>query len=486
MRRRTFLVLTASSFASLSGCLGLGDDDATDVADDAVDDADDIPADDHDGTTDDAVDDPDGADEADDEPSEESPADVVEAGERFVGDMAEGAFESAVERFRADLHPHVSAGELEALWMGFTAVSGAFERTGETEETVQAGFDAVDLGLAFERREHTLRVLVDDGEFDLVGATVNDEYRPPAYVDDDAFAAEDVTLETEDCLMDATVTLPADGGDDVPGVVLVHGSDPVGAADRDLSTVGAKPFRDLAEGLASRGVAVLRYDRRSHACPPGPAEWTLDRVVVDDALVALDRLREVPAVDPGRVVVAGLSLGGMAAPRIADRDGELVGIIMLAPPAREFHETFLDQFEYLATVGEYEWEQMAEIHAEWETRIDRIRGGDYGPGDVVLDYPGALWESVDEYDHLGVARDVEVPMLVLQGGRDYQVTVEDDFEVWQAELEGRPGTTFELYEELNHLFQRGDGPSVPAEYSLAVPVDGAVVEDVATWVGNRR
>ncbi|MFC7059370.1 alpha/beta hydrolase family protein [Halovenus salina] len=250
-----------------------------------------------------------------------------------------------------------------------------------------------------------------------------------------------------------------------------------------MTAGGSKIFKDLAEGLASRGVAVLRYDRRSHACPNSlsAAEWTLDNITVNDPLVAAEQLRNIEEVDSEKVIVAGHSLGGLAAPRIAERDESLAGIAMLAGPARNFYEIFIEQFEHLATLGEYEWERMANIYERWQSRIDRIREGDYSDGDIVLDYPGALWRTVDEYDQVGTAKEIETPMFVLQGERDYQVSPEEDFDRWQEELADRPNTSFELYEGLGHTFQYGEGPATQSEYALSNPLDETVVEDLASW-----
>jgi len=75
-------------------------------------------------------------------------------------------------------------------------------------------------------------------------------------------------------------------------------------------------------------------------------------------------------------------------------------------------------------------------------------------------------------------------VLVLQGGRDYQVTV-DDFAQWKNALTGRPNAQLRLYPALNHLFLAGTGKSLPAEYSVPghVPVD--VIDDIARWILDR-
>lgn len=485
MRRRTVLLLAGSSLAALSGCSGSDGESTPASTPTAEPTPDTTPTPDATPTaTPTETPTPEDTPTPEETPSDERdpPESVVEAGELFVQDMQAGEFDRAVSWFRSDAQRQVSAGQLEHIWLGYTAVGGQFQEIAETEEVVEAGYDGADLSLSFERGTHVMRALVDDQDaFSLVGIYANDEYERPQYVETSAFTAESATVETADCLMDAEITVPAEA-EAVPGVVLVHGSDPIGAANMNLGGAGSRPFQDLAEGLASQGVAVLRYDRRSHACPNSLSneEWTLDAITVDDALVALDRLREVPAVD--QVAVAGLSLGAMATPRIVERDGNLAGGVMLAAPARNFHEIFVEQFQHLATLGEYEWEAMQNVYERWRDRIDRIRNGEYSEGDIVLDYPGALWTSVDEYDQIGTAQRIDTPLFLLQGTRDYQVSPERDFEVWQAELSDRPDTRFELYENLNHVFQYGEGPSTQSEYNLANPVDEAVVTDISSWV----
>ena len=76
-----------------------------------------------------------------------------------------------------------------------------------------------------------------------------------------------------------------------------------------------------------------------------------------------------------------------------------------------------------------------------------------------------------------------VPLLVLQGERDYQVTL-DDFAGWKKALAGRKAT-LKSYPELNHLFMDGKGKATPAEYGKAGHVAKAVIDDVAAWITGR-
>ena len=72
-------------------------------------------------------------------------------------------------------------------------------------------------------------------------------------------------------------------------------------------------------------------------------------------------------------------------------------------------------------------------------------------------------------------------MLILQGERDYQVTMED-FKRWKAALGGRSDVTLKSYPGLNHLFIAGTSRSTPLEYDQPGHVDERVVEDIAGWI----
>ena len=75
---------------------------------------------------------------------------------------------------------------------------------------------------------------------------------------------------------------------------------------------------------------------------------------------------------------------------------------------------------------------------------------------------------------------------MLQGERDYQVT-RADYDGWVRALGGRANAKLKLYPGLNHLFERGEGPSTPAEYDRpGLHVAAEVISDVAAFVTARR
>ncbi|MFC4728063.1 serine aminopeptidase domain-containing protein [Coralloluteibacterium thermophilus] len=282
-----------------------------------------------------------------------------------------------------------------------------------------------------------------------------------------------------------TLLLPA-GEAPFPAVVLVHGSGP---QDRDGTVGPNRPLRDIAHGLAERGIASLRYDKRSRSAPDAfGGSFTVDDEVVDDALAAVALLRAHEAIDPARVFVLGHSLGAQMAPRIGARAPEVAGLILAAAPARPLQDVYVAQIALLAGLD-------GETSAEEQAAIDDARAraaavadltADSPAGENLLGLPGAYWVDLRDYDPVETARGLPQPLLVLQGGRDYQVTPDDDYARWQAAFGDDPRATLRLHPALNHLLIAGEGPPGPAEYAQAGTVDGALLDDVAAWIGDVR
>ncbi|HEU5208876.1 MAG TPA: alpha/beta fold hydrolase, partial [Longimicrobiales bacterium] len=280
----------------------------------------------------------------------------------------------------------------------------------------------------------------------------------------------------------ATLTMPRAAGEGpVPVVVLVHGSGP---NDRD-GTVGVKkPLRDLAWGLASRGVAVLRYEKRTrvHAARMDLANPTIEEETIADALAALQLVRTQPELDAERVFVLGHSLGAMVAPEIAVRDGQLAGVIMMAAGARPLAESMVHQLDHVAKQPENQVPQAAAQIAQLRAAAERIASKQAPPDDRSMGVPASYFYDLNVRAAPTRALEVDAPMLILQGERDYQVTM-DDFAIWKRTLEGRNDVVLRSYPGLDHLFVSGDAPSTPRETMLAPGhVAQEVIEDVVELV----
>jgi dipeptidyl aminopeptidase/acylaminoacyl peptidase len=235
-------------------------------------------------------------------------------------------------------------------------------------------------------------------------------------------------------------------------------------------------------------VAVLRYDKRTraHAAKMAAvAQLTVKDEVIDDVIAAVRLLRATEGIDPKRLFVAGHSLGGMLIPRIAAEAGsDLRGVMILAGAVRSLEQSIADQTRYMALADgkiSPEEQPLVEEAAALVPRVKALSATDPPVTFAGISAPASYWLDLRDYNPPVAAQKVKLPMLILQGERDYQVTL-DDFGRWKAALGARPDVTLRSYPALNHLFMAGTGVSLPAEYMTAGHVADEVVRDIAAWV----
>jgi dienelactone hydrolase len=312
-------------------------------------------------------------------------------------------------------------------------------------------------------------------------------WEPPPYVDSQKFDEEDLTLGSGPLAVPGTLSVARRSGAG-PAIVLLAGSGPM---DRDETLGRNKPFKDLAWGLASRGVTVLRFDKVTYAhgseIQKNPHFTVVDEYL-PDTVAALHLLSDHLAVDPKRTFVLGHSLGGTVAPRIAAAEPSVAGLVILAGGAEPLHWSAVRQVRYLAALDpttSAASEPAIEVLIKQARRIDSPELSESTPaGELPLGVPAPYWLDLRAYDPVAVAASLKKPMLILQGGRDYQATVADDLSLWEAGLAGRPDVTIRVYPEANHMFFAGSGPSTPADYEAVRHVDPTVVADIASWLSE--
>jgi fermentation-respiration switch protein FrsA (DUF1100 family) len=207
---------------------------------------------------------------------------------------------------------------------------------------------------------------------------------------------------------------------------------------------------------------------------------------VEDATRAVALLRKQPEVDPNRIFVLGHSLGGYAGPRIAARDRKLAGLIVMAGPARPVEDVAFDQSDYLVHMkGEPSPNDQARLN-QLKAEVDKVKK--LGTGEtppIVLGLPVAWWQNVKGYDPGAEAKRLGIVMLVMQGERDFQVTMKD-FALWKSALGASHNVAFHSYPKLNNLFIEGEGKSSPTEYHNPGNVAPEAVNDIANWLSGLK
>jgi dienelactone hydrolase len=422
-------------------------------------------------------------------PAQQPAPDPVAHAQAILASIAAKDFTQVEDQFTAAMKAALPPGRLAAAWTALLNQAGAYKSCARDARVRKiADKEMVITPCEFERATIDVQFAFDSaGRISglVFRPSVNETvaYTLPSYANPSSYGEQAMTIGSGEWALPATLTLPA-GTRPRPAVVLVHGSGP---NDRDETIGGNKPFRDLALGLASRGVAVLRYDKRTNvhgAKMAALTDFTVQQEVIEDALEAVKALRTRPGIDSARVFVLGHSLGGMLIPRIGTADPAITGFIVMAGPARPIEDAMVAQTRYLALADgtiSPEAQQAIDQAAALAASVRALKPAEAKSGRVIFGVPPSYWLDLRGYDPPSAAARVKTPMLILQGERDYQVTPEE-FAKWKAALGSRRDVTFHSYAPLNHLFIAGTGRSLPAEYQVPGHVAEDVIRDIATWI----
>ncbi|MDE5701707.1 alpha/beta fold hydrolase [uncultured Bacteroides sp.] len=405
--------------------------------------------------------------------------------ELFITDQADSIHALLSEELQKQLSPEVFRGMLRQTERQF----GKLLSQGEWQKESAQGITLYYSDLQFER--YSLRFLLSfdaDGKMNtirLVPVPATSTAQPLAY-DKEKMLERSVTVGAAGFRLPGTLTLPACEGKH-PLVILVHGSGP---QDRDETIGPNKPFRDLAWGLAARGIATLRYEKRTKvygaACVPEGREMDYDTECVDDVVEIVRWAKAQPDVAADSVYVLGHSLGATLAPRIAKRADGVAGIVLVAALARPLEDAVVEQTAYVSSLTDASGvagQQIEDIKRQADNikKLGTPEFDDKIP--LLLGIPRSYWAFANVYKPVEVAAGLALPMLILQGERDYQVTMED-FGLWRLGLLRNKNAFFKSYPKLNHLLQEGSGKATPFEYYRESPVAGYVIEDIASFIRN--
>ncbi len=415
------------------------------------------------------------------------PGDVADA---FLDRMVHGEFDQARDQFDSPMKSAMPDDSLKETWDVFTGLTGSFIEIVDVRREIAGMFHIVIITCRFERSLEDIKIVVNNamevsGLF-FLPPPENDE--PPEYANPERYTESEVEVGTGDWVLPGTLTMP-NGDGPFPAVVLVHGSGP---QDRD-ETIGAnKPFRDLAWGLATQGIAVLRYEKRTKHYQSKllsvPANFTVNDETIDDAAAAVNTLRFTPKIDNQRITVIGHSLGGTLAPRIAKKNTAVTGLIILAGSTRPLGEILLEQLEYVfgldGKIAKEEQQALQKTRAQVTMMHDPNLSETTPANALPFGVPAKYWLDLRAYNPVETTESLNIPTLILQGGRDYQVT-EKDFVGWKNGIKNTERVAYKLLPNLNHLFMAGEGKSTPNEYAIAGHVDEAVIQLIAKWIQNR-
>ncbi len=411
---------------------------------------------------------------------------LINRADLFFDTMDKGKFEEAHSFFDVSVKDKITVDELKLFWLRLGNNLGEYQSVDGAKNTVQGEFFQVTLNCGFTRGSQAFTFVFNKAE-KLVGFFVvpqdNNEavYSSPAYADTSLYSEKEIKIKFAGGEMAGIYTTPK-GASNFPVVVFVHGSGP---ADMDETVGPNKPFKDLAAGLAAKGIASIRYVKRTmvygHLFNKA---FTVKEEVTDDAMSAISLARTLPGVNKSRIFLFGHSLGGMLAPRIAALAPDLNGIILAAAPGRKFadvvyeqNKTFFEASGDTSAAGKKQFKETIE-------EIDRsrlLKLGDIAPDSIILSAPASYWIDLNTYDHLGTAKKIKNRILVVQGANDFQISVVD-YNIWKSTLAANKNATFKLYPDLNHLLSSQKEKGNGQQYRVPANVSASLINDIAEWI----
>ncbi|HEX7367399.1 MAG TPA: alpha/beta fold hydrolase [Pelobium sp.] len=413
----------------------------------------------------------------------------INLAENFFAQLDSGNYSKAYAFFDTSVQEKIKVENLKTLWTQMEAKIGKFKAVDGVQNKIKDDYQIVTLNLQFATDNQPFQLSFNKenkiaGIF-LVPKQLENAYKLPNYADTTAYTQKLVTIKSGEFDLPAMLTLPKDSLN-CPVVVLVHGSGP---SDMNESIGPNRPFEDIAVGLASKGIASLRYVKRTLIFPSAfKGAFTVKEEVLDDASAAINFLKTVPQVNQQKIYVLGHSLGGMLAPRIAVLNPTIKGLILAAAPARKLQDLAIEQNNYFNNLQTDSLKKAnaaalaANIKLLNDTKLFDAKTPQQDS--VVLGLPVSYWADLNSMDQLALAKKLSQRIFLIQGGQDFQVSTQD-FALWQKALKGKSNADTKLYPMLNHLFVFVSSKGDNNQYAKPGNIDQTVIEDLASWINQK-
>lgn len=298
-----------------------------------------------------------------------------------------------------------------------------------------------------------------------------------------------------------------------PVVILITGSGP---QDRDETILDHKPFAVIADHLSRKGIAVLRYDERGVGASSGEFSGATSADLATDVEAAIARLKRRKDIDPGKIILAGHSEGGLLAPMIAARNEDVAGVILLAPPGVNGAKIVVNQSRLIAEAsGEADAKELEGQEKFLKIAFGFLKSDSEGSEGFYERFKAKATEMLGEeeakellvpeteiamqqfntpwfkffatYEPVPALEKTACPVLCLIGEKDLQVDPKLNLPPIREALAkgGNEDVMINQLPGLNHLFQECETGS-PSEYGrIEQTFSPKVLELMDQWINER-
>ena len=415
---------------------------------------------------------------------------LFDRSQTFFALLEQEKFDEAYTGFSTDFQAKVSKDKLKQVWYSLSAQLGVLVEVNLVSSKTEGDYSVVTVDVKFDKDVQNFLLAFDKSEkmvwFTPLPKKVNRVYSKPTYGDTALYKETEVQIKTpgHTNALVGVLTQPK-GASNFPIVVMVHGSGP---SDMDATVGSNRPFKDLAAGLADKGIASIRYVKRTMVYPGEfSGAFTVKEEVLDDAVAAVALAQMIPGVNKQQIYLLGHSLGGMLAPRLATLVPNLNGLILLGAPARNLIDLSIDQNTDAYSLSKdttVAGKNQITAHISDLQKVKGLKPGLIKPDSVVFGLPASYWIDLNQYDQVGVAKKLKQRIFVGQGGYDFQVSMKD-YNLWMEGLGKKKNATLKLYPTLNHLMTPQKEKGTVKQYEVPSNVSVDLINDISTWIKTK-
>ncbi len=303
------------------------------------------------------------------------------------------------------------------------------------------------------------------------------------------YTESEVTVGNAPYELKGVLTLPEGATAPVAACVLVHDT---AATDRNETLGQTRLFADLAHAFAEKGIATLRYDKRTflYGDQMTGDDISVEEEIIQDAIAAGKLLQANAAVDPKKIVLVGHGMGAMLSPRIAqESDGLFSALLLIAGTPKPLLDVLLDENRTQITTQQQTGEQGTPAAIQKAEQLS-LMTKEAAQGITLFGRNGYYFWEMQQHDPLKIMKKLKLPTYFVQGNTDFVVSVEAGVEAYEDGLgEDVTFADFQVYRGLNHLLMKYTGDvknkGSAQEYDTPATLDTMAARDMAGWINAR-
>lgn len=364
--------------------------------------------------------------------------------------------------------------QLKSAWEQVVSDIGEYKSINKTENLQQGDYKVYTTTLEFEKTG-VIVILSFDKNGKVAGLNLN-----YVTITSDELEESETAIEVGEYKLKGVVN---NAGENAPVVIMIQGS---GQSDynESIATSPNKPFKEISDYLYKNGITTIRYNKRYFEKPEtAPTDMTVYDEYIDDVNWLIDYADKNFS---GDIYLLGHSQGGMSVSKIAHDNDKVKGIISMAGSPRPFEDIIYDQNVESINLMDCSQEEKDAYLKTVKDEVELVKNMDCNTKDAYFNISKSYWKSFNELDCAKYSEELTIPMLIMQGKADFQVSYEKDYLLWKDILKGKDNVVFKEYDALNHMFMPTlyDGAFNMDEYSQENHIDENVLKDIAEFINK--